>query len=153
MSVRPPDESQNQVGLRDGVIVVQWSAAEPTETDAREVMQKVVDLAAGNEYPLLFMVQGVRSVSFGVRKTFASGPWPVASVGIVAWSSVDWVAASFYLSRHPPACPARLFTLVPEAMRWLGGSFRPGKASGTPITHSENGSTRPQLHDDEDGPT
>jgi hypothetical protein len=120
MMVRPPDESRNWVGLCGGIIVVQWRAAEPTEMDAREVMQNVADLAADDEYPLLFTVQGVRSLSAGVQKTLASGSWPAASVAIVASSPVDWVAASFYLSRHTPACTARLFTSVPEAMNWLG---------------------------------
>lgn len=128
MTFRPPDDIQSRVELSDGVIVVQWRAAEPTELDAGKVVQRVVDLAAGMEYPLLFEIQGVRSVNYGVRKTFASASWPVTSVAIVAASSVDWTAANFYLARHPPACTARLFTSVPEAMKWLDGDFRQGQA-------------------------
>jgi hypothetical protein len=37
----------------------------------------------------------------------------------VPHSSVDRVAANFYLGRHPPAIPVRVFDSADQAIGWL----------------------------------
>lgn len=114
-------ETHNEVVLHDGLIALTWFDETVLEEKARAIMARVTELSAGDNYPLLVELRGIKKVTYRAQKTFAAGPWPVTRVAIVAHSSVDQVAANFYLGRNPPACPARLFGSAHKAITWLLG--------------------------------
>lgn len=54
-----------------------------------------------------------------------SGSWPLTRVAIIESSPVDHVVGAFYLARHTPPCPTRLFSYVAGALTWLRSTLHP----------------------------
>ncbi|WP_444875989.1 DUF7793 family protein [Arthrobacter globiformis] len=123
MTRKPCQGTQNLVWLSGGVMYLRWRAGAVVEENAIAAMARVSELSLGGAYPLLVDVWGIQKVDYRARRAFAAGPWRVTRVALVAFSAVDRVAVHFYLSRHPPACPARLFESAHEALIWLRGAL------------------------------
>ncbi len=119
MTARPRPVTLIHVVLSKGIMFVEWGAEEVTEENAMTVLAEVCELSAGEAYPLIFELHGIRTVSYRARKALAAGPWPATRVAIVANAIVDQTAAYFFLGRHPTPCDSRMFVSLPEAMTWV----------------------------------
>ncbi|WP_458780529.1 DUF7793 family protein [Arthrobacter sp. D3-16] len=127
---KPAVDNKIRFGLFKGILWVKWGAEIVTEEKARAVLAGLGELSKGSVFPLIFELQGIRSVEYRARKAFAAGPWPVTRAALVATSTVDRTAAYFFLSRHPTVCETALFVSLPEAMAWVRGN--PGSLRTTP---------------------
>ena len=113
------DDSRNELAVLDGIMCLRWLDEAVTEASAIAAKSGIGELSAGRVYPLLVELRGIQKVEYRAQKAFAAGPWPVNRVAIVTDLPVDRIAATFYLTRHPPRCPAGLFETANEAVSWL----------------------------------
>jgi hypothetical protein len=110
-----------------GVIHLQWGAPEVTEENVTAAMASIAEVRADAVHPLLIELCGVRTVNRRAHEAVAAGALPVTRMAIVACSPVDWVIASFYMSKVRPSCTARLFTSLSEAFSWLAMNSMSGE--------------------------
>lgn len=104
---------------RQGILHVRWRpGAVVTETEAYALKSRAAELSSGRSLPMLVEMASMKWIDRRATQIF-SDPWPLARMALVGTSPVDEVIASFYTSRHHPACPTRFFTSTDEAMTWL----------------------------------
>lgn len=108
--------------LEHGIVYGQFLAgADVTADDARDNLSVTARLTAGARRPVLVDLRPVRSQSAEARALFA-GPNATAvtlAVALVTNSPLSRVLGNFFLGFNRPETPARLFTSVEAAERWL----------------------------------
>jgi hypothetical protein len=119
------------VELRDGVVFLRWTPGLTIEgQDAAAAVTSVRTLSRGSRYPLLVDMSGTASVTATARRFFAA--LNVAPrIALLGESPVDRVMVDFFLRRFRSPCPARFFTCIEEAMRWLNSPEQAASGAGT----------------------
>ncbi len=102
----------------DGIIHLVWNPHVCIEAgDAREAMAAVLDLAAGNEHPLLVDMTMTASLEHQARAVFSERC--ATRIALLGTSPVDRILANRVLSAQRQPCPKRFFNSASEATRWL----------------------------------
>ena len=102
----------------DGIIHLIWNPHVRIETsDARAAMAAVLDLAVGNEYPLLVDMTLTASLSREAQSLFNQRC--ATRIALLGTSPVDRILASWVLSAQEQPCPKRFFNSADEARKWL----------------------------------
>lgn len=103
----------------DGAIQVRYSAGiRIGETEARQMLSHVQQLAGGRARPMLVELAGLGSISSPAMAQFADR-LPVCRMALVGMSPVDVAVAKFFNKVHRPPYPVEYFSSRPDAMAWL----------------------------------
>jgi len=102
----------------DGIINLVWNPHVRIEAaDARAALAAVLDLAAGDEYPLLVDMTLTASLSRQAQAVFYTRC--ASRIALLGTSPVDRVLANWVLSAQKQPCPKRFFNSADEATKWL----------------------------------
>lgn len=125
------DGTKGAVELRDDVVFLRWNPGLIIEEqDAEAAVAAVRKLSGRRRYPLMVDMAGTASVTVKAGRVFAASD--VASrIALLGESPVDRVIVNFFLRRHRSPCPARFFTCIEEARRWLNSLEQAAAGAGT----------------------
>lgn len=102
----------------DGIIHLAWKPHAHIEApDARAALAAVLDLAAGNEYPLLVDMTLTAPLSREAQAVFNQRC--ATRIAVLGPSPVDRILANWVLSAQKQPCPKRFFNSADEATKWL----------------------------------
>lgn len=125
------DGTKGTVELRDDVVFLRWAPGLTIEEqDAAAAVTAVRSLSRSGRYPLLVDMAGTAAATVKARRLFAASD-VAPRIALLGESPVDRVIVDFFLRRHRPPCPARFFTCIEEAVRWLNSPEQAGAAAGT----------------------
>ncbi|NKX52846.1 hypothetical protein HER39_20170, partial [Arthrobacter deserti] len=89
------------------------------EPEARQILSRVQELAAGTPRPVLVELAGLGSVASSAMTLFANR-LPASCMALVGMSPVDVAVAKFFNTVHRPPYPVEYFSSYPHALAWLG---------------------------------
>lgn len=91
--------------------------------DARENVECVRNMAAGQRVPLLVDIRQTGTLSREARMHYGSqeGARVITAVALVGDSAFSRVVGNLFIRLSKPRYPARLFSSVDEAIVWLRG--------------------------------
>lgn len=89
-----------------------------TDEDARDALAAIAAIAAGSPTRILVDLHALRSVSRDARRRFASSPVP-SRIALYVGSAVSRTLANFFINVARPSVPAKVFTDLNDAERWL----------------------------------
>ena len=125
----PPDAARTRtcaLWVDEGIVRGRFhDGAEVGLADAQENLDLMARLVNGHRMPVLVDLRPVRSQSADARAYFA-GPAAAevtVAVALLIESPLSRVVGSFFLGFNRPQTPAKLFTSVEDAEKWLV-SFR-----------------------------
>ncbi|WP_285242254.1 STAS/SEC14 domain-containing protein [Pseudarthrobacter sp. fls2-241-R2A-127] len=102
----------------DGIIHLVWNPHTRIEAaDARAAMAAVLDLAPGNEYPLLIYMTLTASLSREAQAVFNQRC--ATRIALLGTSPVDRILANWVIGAQKQPCPKRFFTSAHDATTWL----------------------------------
>lgn len=101
--------------------------ADLDEATVAQLGQQLGALAGGGKVAVVLQLNGISSVSRTARAAFASIA-PASSWAVVGATPVDRLLGHFLLSGESGSAPARYFASEHEALDWLAGLDRLGRA-------------------------
>jgi hypothetical protein len=128
-----PDATDNRVTktrtltlvMRDDGIIhgVALPDSQQSVEDARENVECVQNMAAGERVPLLVDIRQTGTLSREARMLYGSeeGARAITAVALVGDTAFSRVVGNLYIRLSKPRYPARLFSSVDEAIVWLRG--------------------------------
>jgi hypothetical protein len=108
--------------LEDGVCRTKVKQAAVIElNDAIENSKTVIELSAGELYPLLVDLREINSIDKEARDHFSmKGRKPgVLAIAMLVKSPVSSIIGNFFLGLNKPTVPTHLFTSEAKALQWL----------------------------------
>ncbi|WP_285250817.1 STAS/SEC14 domain-containing protein [Pseudarthrobacter sp. fls2-241-R2A-168] len=103
----------------DGIIHLVWQPGIVLESDdVHAAMDKVNDISAGSEYPMLVDMGVTKAVTRQAKSAFQI-PCAASRIALLGSSPVDRIIANFTIERQALPCPTRFFTSRDEALAWL----------------------------------
>lgn len=105
----------------DGLLHLVWQpGTQVLRADAVEVVQRINEISADRDRPLLVDMRAARSTSSGARDVFGV-PHAASMIALLGESPVDRVIANFFIGVRRPERPTRYFTSEATAIAWLMG--------------------------------